>query len=184
MSASQNPKARSEGILKQRTFEDLVVVDEKLDQAHTLNETAAVVFESADGSRSVEEIVDVLREKVNGEADADLVELTLDHLAGADLLVDRGPRSSDAQRQSRRRFVRKIGVMGALSMMLPVVESIASPTKDSHRSPTKKKHPKKKAPKKKAPKKKAPKKKAPKKKNPKKKTTKKKSTKKKSNKKK
>ena len=137
MRTRQNkPIARVDGILRQRTFQDLVVVDEMTDSAHCLNETAAIVFEHADGTRTVDDLADVLREKLDPTADTDLVELALDNLAMASLLEDRAPRESDIKRESRRRFVQKIGMLGTLSVLLPVVESIAAPTDSDHRSPT------------------------------------------------
>ena len=133
------PTAKVDGILRQRTFQDLVVIDEGTDSAHCLNETAAIVFEHADGTRSVDDLADVLREKLDPTADRDLVEIALDNLAEASLLEDRAPRASGIKSESRRRFVQKLGMLGTISVLLPVVESIASPTDNDHRSPTRQK---------------------------------------------
>ena len=136
------PKARTEGVLSQETFEDLVLVDQRHNTAHSLNQTAALVYKHADGTRSVDDLVDVLRSHVGDSADADLVELTIQELSRADLLVER-PAARPAQ-GSRRRFLQKVAMMGTLAAVLPVVESIASPTRDDSRSPTRKDDKKKK----------------------------------------
>lgn len=129
------PKARTEGVLSQETFEDLVLVDQRHDTAHSLNQTAALVYQHADGTRSVDDLVDVLRSRVGDSADADLVEMTIQELSRADLLERPAVRPAEG---SRRRFLQKVALMGTLAAVLPVVESIATPTRDDSRSPVRK----------------------------------------------
>ncbi len=123
-----NPRARTTDLLKQPTGDDLVIFDQHRNIAHTLNRTAALVFEHADGTRDVAGLVSVLQAELNETADEDLVLMTLDKLRRAHLLEDAGPRSAETLRASRRRFVRKIGLVGALTLMLPVVETAVAPT--------------------------------------------------------
>lgn len=123
-----HPRARSKELLLQPTGDDLVVFDQERNIAHTLNRTAALVFEHADGTRSVADLVTLLQTELNETADEDLVEMTLDTLRRAHLLEEAGPRSAEALRASRRRFVRKIGLVGALTLLLPAVESTVAPT--------------------------------------------------------
>ncbi len=123
-----NPRARSTDLLLQSTGDDLVVFDQQRNTTHTLNRTAALVFEQADGTRSVADLAALLQAKLNETADEDLVLMTLDKLRRAHLLEDAGPRSAETLRASRRRFVRKIGLVGALTLLLPAVETIVAPT--------------------------------------------------------
>ncbi len=48
-----HPRARINDLLTQPTGEDLVVFDQQRNIAHTLNRTAALVFQHANGTRSV-----------------------------------------------------------------------------------------------------------------------------------
>ena len=123
-----NPVARKEGLLMQQVDGDLTVYDQERSLAHNLNRTASLVFQKADGTRSVADLVALLQEELNPEVDEDLVLLALDQLRRAHLLEEGGDRPAEARRASRRRFVRKVGMIGALSLLLPVVETITAPT--------------------------------------------------------
>ncbi len=123
-----NPRARTSHLLVQSTGDDLIVFDQHRHLSHALNRTAALVFEHADGSRSVADLVALLQTELNETADEDLVLMTLDKLRRAHLLEEAGARSAEALRTSRRRFVRKIGLVGSLTLLLPSVETIVAPT--------------------------------------------------------
>lgn len=122
-----HPRVRTTDLLTQLTGDDLVVFDQERNIAHTLNRTASLVFEHADGTRSIAELVALLQAELNETADEDLVLMTLDRLRRAHLLEAAGLRSAEAMRASRRRFVRKIGLVGALTLLLPVVETVVAP---------------------------------------------------------
>ncbi len=122
-----HPRRRTSGLLLQQTGEDLVVFDQQRNLSHALNRTAALVFEHADGSRSVDDLVALLQTELNETADEDLVLMTLGKLRRAHLLEEAGPRTAEAMRNSRRRFVRKIGLVGSLTLLLPMVETVVAP---------------------------------------------------------
>lgn len=122
------PRARTEGLTVEPLDDDLLVYDLDRARAHRLNPTAALVWRHADGSRSVSELAAILRRDLDAVADENLVQCSLDRLAAAQLLEGAAARSSEAARASRREFVRKVGAVGALSLLLPVVTSIAAPT--------------------------------------------------------
>lgn len=121
------PRARTTDLLLQSTGDDLIVFDQQRQLAHTLNRTAALIFKHADGTRAVADLVAVLQAELNEVADEDLVRMALDRLRRADLLEHAETRSMDALRASRRRFVRKVGMVGALTLLLPMVETIVAP---------------------------------------------------------
>jgi hypothetical protein len=108
--------------------DEVVVYDRERDRAHRLNRTAALVWSHADGQRTVADLVDLLRRDLDPHADEDLIWVTLDRLSAAHLLETPLARSADTVRTSRRQFVRKIGLVGALSLLLPVVTTISAPT--------------------------------------------------------
>lgn len=123
-----HPLARSRDLLVQPVGDELLVFDQTRNLAHTLNKTAALIFQHADGTRSTDDLVALLQANLNGEADADLVQMSLAHLRRAHLLQEAGPRSPEALRAARRRFVKKVGLVGALTLMIPVVETTLAPT--------------------------------------------------------
>lgn len=121
-------RRRTEHLLIQQTGEDLVVFDQQRHVSHALNRTAALIFQHADGTRSVADLVALLKTELNETADEDLVVMTLAKLHRAHLLEETAQdRSAEALRASRRRFVRKIGLVGSLTLLLPAVETIVAP---------------------------------------------------------
>jgi hypothetical protein len=122
------PHGREKQLLIEEAGDELLVYDQRSDHAHRLNATAALVFKNCDGERTIPDLVAILSEKLGDVADEDLVRITLDDLAKADLLQDAQLRSADDSRTSRRRFIRRVGTVGAAALALPVVHSIVAPT--------------------------------------------------------
>ena len=123
-----NPRARMEGILAKQVDDDLIVYDISRHHAHHLNRTAAIVWRHANGERSIGDLSVILQLELDRAADEELVWCALDRLSVARLLEEPDPRSAEATGASRRQFVRKVGLAGALSLFLPVVTSIVVPT--------------------------------------------------------
>jgi hypothetical protein len=126
--ADKTPRARREGIITEELDGELLIYDEQADSAHRLNGTAAALWTKLDGSRTVPELVAVLTEQVGDVADEDLVMVTLDELGQAGLLEDHAEREAAERRLSRRRFIRRVGVVGTAALALPIVRSIVAPT--------------------------------------------------------
>lgn len=122
------PKARQEGLLVQEVGDELAVYDQERHRAHRLNHSAAVVWRHCDGQRSVDDLTAVLQKEMNPVADHELVLLALDQLNNAHLLETPLARSTEETRLSRRAIVRKVGLVGVLSLLLPVITTIAVPT--------------------------------------------------------
>ena len=123
------PRARKEQLVVAEPIDDEVVVyDLQRDRAHRLNRTAALVWSHCDGQQTVGDLTGLLQAELDPVADEDLVRLALDQLSAAHLLENSRPRPADQVRTSRRQFVRKVGLVGTLSLLLPVVTSITAPT--------------------------------------------------------
>jgi hypothetical protein len=122
------PKARQQGLLVQEVGDELAVYDQERHRAHRLNQTATVVWRHCDGMRSVNDLAAVLQKELNPVADHELVLLTLDQLNTAHLLETALARSVEETRLSRRAVVRKVGLVGVLSLLLPAVTTIVVPT--------------------------------------------------------
>jgi hypothetical protein len=117
------PKARREDILFEEVGGDLLLYDQKIFRAHCLNRTAALVWKNADGTRSVADLVFLLKQE-DGRLDENIVWFALAELRREGLLE--GEVSVPVEVQiPRRRLISKLGV--AMAAALPLVASIAAP---------------------------------------------------------
>jgi hypothetical protein len=126
--AVDRPLARGAGLLTEEVDGELIVYDEHDQVACRLNHVAALVWRSSDGTRTIDELVAVVAQELGDVADEDLVRIALDQLAEHDL-IESGyeQRDADEARFSRRRFFRRVGVVGAAAAALPIVTSMVVP---------------------------------------------------------
>ena len=122
------PKAREEGLLTEQIGDELVVFDQQRKRASRLNKTVALVWRECDGTKSVSEIVAHLQKELNEAADENLVLLSLAQLDSAHLMEESVKQSTQDTRTSRREFVRKVGAVGVMSMLLPLITTMVVPT--------------------------------------------------------
>jgi hypothetical protein len=123
------PRGRTGGLLVEEIDDQLLVYDQQRDVVCSLNGTAAIVWRSCDGDRTVEDLVDVLRAEIGEIADIDLVMVTLDQLEEHGLIeAGYGRRDRLAAQFNRRRFISRVGVVTTAAVALPVVQSIVAPT--------------------------------------------------------
>jgi hypothetical protein len=122
------PNARTTGLLTEQIGDELVIYDQEKKRAHRLNRTSAAVWRKCDGTKTVEDIAKLLQEELNPAADESLVLLTLSQLDTAHLLQESIQLSTQQSRTSRRDFVRKVGAVGIVSILLPLVTTMALPT--------------------------------------------------------
>jgi hypothetical protein len=120
------PQARNEGLVRRELPDGMMVYDEKRGQAHSLNQTAALVWRHCDGKTSVPEMAALLLQLCL-PADEELVWLALDRLEKANLLQGELARPADTARTSRRAVIRKLGLAGGLVALLPLVDSLVAP---------------------------------------------------------
>jgi hypothetical protein len=100
------------------------VYDQDRHRAHRLNRTAAVVWRSCNGRRTVGDLARIVEKEV-GAGDENVVRLALDRLAGASLLT--GAVTSDGPKISRRELLRRIRTGSMIGLALPLVSSIVAP---------------------------------------------------------
>ena len=121
------PEARQDGLIVQTVGDETIVYDQMRDHAHRLNRTAALVWQSCDGRRTVADLSQALHAETGVPADEALVVLALDRLTKGHLLKEpyAAPGSSAI---TRRDVMRKLAVTGAMTLMIPVVQSMVAPT--------------------------------------------------------
>jgi hypothetical protein len=122
------PNARIEGIVSEAVRGETVVYDENRHKAHCLNRTAGLVWRQCDGQTSVAEIARRLGSELGHPVDDGLVWLALHRLEKAHLLQNALTPPEEPARYSRRDVARRLGLVGSLTVLLPLVTSIVAPT--------------------------------------------------------
>ena len=123
MKNPMNPIARNNGLVVQELPDEVLVYDLDSNKAHCLNETAAFVWRSCDGTNSVADIVREFESNARGRVSEDLVWLAIDQLQENGLMATGiEPRFVG---QSRREVLKKIGL--ASMVALPVIASLVTP---------------------------------------------------------
>lgn len=122
------PRAREHRLVVQELPDELLVYDLDRHKAHCLNRTAALVWRHCDGRRPVAEMASVLQRELKCPVDEAVVWMALERLARARLLQERVTPPAGASHISRREAVRRLALVGGLSILLPVVSSIVAPT--------------------------------------------------------
>jgi hypothetical protein len=123
---------RAEGLLIERTAGELLVLKPSTNEAHALNETAAIVFDLCDSRTTRAAMAAEVARRTGLPADESIVELALGELADAGLVI-----LDEAERpdMTRRSLIRKLALPVAGVALLPVVETILMPTISSGQSP-------------------------------------------------
>ena len=116
------PQSRRSGLLIRELPDELLVYDQEQHRAHCLNQTAALVFRHADGTRTAADLA-----RLPG-ADDQVVRLALEQLAAAGLLESGAlaAESPSSAGMTRRDVARRVGLAAAI--LLPAVASIVAPT--------------------------------------------------------
>jgi hypothetical protein len=121
-----------EGLLIERPAGELLVVTPSTNEAHALNETAAIVFDLCDGRTTRAAMVAEVARRTGLPSDESIVDLALIELSDAGLItLDESARTG----LPRRALIRKLALPVAAVALLPVVETILMPSVASGQSP-------------------------------------------------
>lgn len=124
------PRARAGAeLVVQELPGEVLVYDERRQKAHCLNECAALVWRRCDGKTTVAEMIAAL-ERHGLAADAEVVALALTELRRANLLDDQDDDApaTQALSRSRRRALKRLGMVAGVALALPIVQSIVAPS--------------------------------------------------------
>jgi hypothetical protein len=126
------PRAREDEIIVKEMGDEVLVYDLKDHRAHCLNETAARVWRSCDGRKTVAEIARRLESALETPVDDRIVWLALDQLEKFNLLKPHMPKRNRRPQVSRRALILR-GVTAAV--LLPLIVTISAPTAFAASSP-------------------------------------------------
>lgn len=124
MNNPQKPTARQAGLVIQEMPEEVLVFDLETNKAHCLNETAAFVWKSCDGSRSAAQIAELFGRESGKNVEEEMIWLAIDQLSENNLLEQKI--RADFKNQTRREVIKKIGLAAVIA--LPLVSSLVAPT--------------------------------------------------------
>jgi hypothetical protein len=123
---SQFPRLRADGLVIHELPDEVLVYDKVRDQAHCLNQSAALVWRACDGQCAPSEIARKLTTQLAVAVPEDLVLLTLVQLEDIHLLEQPETLAPSFAGMSRRQMARSLGLGAAVA--LPVISSILVPT--------------------------------------------------------
>jgi hypothetical protein len=122
------PCARRNEILSAKLVADTMIYDKVSHRAHVLNQTVALVWESADGRNSVDDIAQILHRELRLPADRSVVLLALQDLEKSGLLQDPVRAEAGPERLTRRQVAQRLACAGASLALVPMVTSVLAPT--------------------------------------------------------
>lgn len=128
------PLARQEQLVVQEVADETIIYDEQRDHVHRLNRTAALVWRYCDGRHTVAALAQAVARDlasapgVSAPVTEDVVWLALDRLDKEKLLQGTLARPEGMTQVSRRDVLRKAALIGGLSVLIPVVQSVVAPT--------------------------------------------------------
>ncbi len=118
------PIARRNDLVVEKLPDEVLVYDLKTDKAHCLNQTAALIWESCDGKKTVSDIAASLQHELKLPVSRQMVTLGLEELSSFGLLNEEAT-TPPKVRLSRRRLIQNLGLSAALA--LPLIVSISAP---------------------------------------------------------
>jgi len=105
-----NPLARKSHIFVENLPEEVVVYDKTNDKVHSLGKIAAAVWESCDGTRSVDDLAQTVEARLGAPVGREVVLLALEELENAGLLEPGSGVIVKPDLPSRREAVGKIAL--------------------------------------------------------------------------
>ena len=117
----RRPQVRVLGLLVEALGDELLVFDSERHRAHSLNPTAARVWQACDGQRDLSAL------QAHCALDRDTLELALDRLRASHLLEE--PPGPGPDRVSRRVMLRRSAIASAgIGVAVPIIRSIVAPS--------------------------------------------------------
>jgi len=124
-----NPLGRRSEIYVEKLPEEVILYDKTNDKVHCLSKTAAAVWESSDGTRTVDDLSQTVAARLGAPLDRRLVLEGLEELEKAGLMEAGCGIVSDPVLTSRREAVGKIAMAGT-----SLVATIVAATPQAHAS--------------------------------------------------
>ncbi len=119
------PCARRNDLLVESVLAETVIYDAFTHRVHCLNPTASIVWKHCDGKTRIEELAARVGAELSAPCDQSSIEIALQQLSEADLLVKPIKASRSRKELSRRDLLRHTRTA---AILLPFVVSVLAPT--------------------------------------------------------
>jgi hypothetical protein len=119
------PRARKDGLVIKELVNETLVYDLERDEAHCLNQTAALVWKRCDGKTTIAKMTSLLQEQLDTPVSADVVWLAIKQLQRFHLVASCDEETVAIPSVSRRNLVLKYA---PAALVLPLIMSISAPT--------------------------------------------------------
>jgi hypothetical protein len=119
------PLARKNDIVIQEMNGEILIFDLKINKAFNLNETSALIWQLADGDKTVSEIADELSRKFDFKVSEEFVWLALERLQKESLVKNQKEITGFFAKVSRREIIKRVGL--ATIIALPTVFTLVAP---------------------------------------------------------
>jgi hypothetical protein len=123
------PLARKGNLFSVNLPEEVIVYNKSDNKVHCLNKIAAAIWESCDGTRTADELAEIVEARLGAPPDLQVVQLALEELERAELLEPGTAVVPDAALASRHEAVPKIAKAGSA-----LVATIVAPAPEAHAS--------------------------------------------------
>ena len=127
------PRARKDGLVIKELVNETLVYDLERDEAHCLNQTAALVWKCCDGKTTVVRMAGLLQDQLDTSVNADVVWLAIKQLQRFHLVESYDEDTVAMPTVSRRNLVLKYA---PAALVLPLIMSISAPAAAQAASPT------------------------------------------------
>ncbi len=121
-----NPKSRQNDLVVQDLPDEVLIYDLRKHKAFCLNQTAAFVWQHADGETPVSQIAYLLRRKLRTPVDESIVWFALEQLAKDGLLENKVAAPLVFAGMNRRALITTLGKSAAVA--IPMIFAITAPT--------------------------------------------------------
>ncbi len=119
------PRARKGGLVIKELPGETLVYDLERDEAHCLNQTAALVWKGCDGKTTIAKMTSLLQTQLDTSVNADVVWLAIKQLQRFHLVESYAEETVALPSVSRRSLVLKYA---PAALVLPLIMSISAPT--------------------------------------------------------
>jgi len=130
--SKNNPKCRQNDLVVQELPDEVLIYDLKTNKAFCLNQTAAFVWQHADGETTVKHIAYLLQKKLRTPVDESVVWFALEQLGKDGLLENKVAAPQMFGGMNRRDLIKRLGKSAAVA--LPLVMMITAPMAASAQS--------------------------------------------------
>ena len=118
------PRTRIDGLVIKELPNETLVYDLERDEAHCLNQTAALVWKHCDGKTTIAKMTSLLQAQLDTSANADVVWLAIKQLQRFHLVQSYDEETAAMPSVSRRNLVLKYA---PAALVLPLIMSISAP---------------------------------------------------------